>query len=63
MSYLKPQVTIPVSPKNSLYFPDGYGRDSYIFNDNGGLCKSGQRIVSSNKFPLSMNSIKSTPSK
>ena len=63
MSYLKPQVTIPLSPKNSMYLPDGFGRDSYISNNNGGLCKSGQRIIYPNEYPLpiSLNSIRSSP--
>ena len=33
------------SPRTSLYFPDGAGRDSYIFTNNGGLVKSGITIM------------------
>ena len=35
----------PVSPKLNQYFPDGHGRDSYIYTNNGGLSKSGLRII------------------
>ena len=42
---LKTNVSIPVSPRASMYFPDGHGRDSYIFTNNGGLSKSGLRIM------------------
>lgn len=44
---IKQPVAIPLSPRASLYHPDGYGRDSYIYNNNGGLYKSGQRVVNS----------------
>lgn len=50
MSYLaKSIVPIPLSPRTCIYFPDGYGRDSYIYSNNGGLCKSGMKIISSNE--------------
>jgi len=50
MSYLaKTIVPIPLSPRTSIYFPDGHGRDSYIYSNNGGLSKSGMRIISSNE--------------
>jgi hypothetical protein len=61
MSYLKQSVTIPLSPKNSSYPPDGFGRDSYIYYNNGGLCKSGQRVINSNEYPISINDIRSSP--
>jgi hypothetical protein len=51
MSFLKASkssISNPISPKLSTYLPDGYGRDSYIFNNNGGLSKSGQRIIDTN---------------
>lgn len=49
MSYIKTNASIPVSPRTSVYFPDGYGRDSYIYSNNGGLSKSGLRIINSNE--------------
>jgi hypothetical protein len=42
---LKTNASIPLSPRGSLYFPDGNGRDSYIFTNNGGLSKSGYRLM------------------
>ncbi len=42
---LKTNASIPVSPRTSIYFPDGHGRDSYIYTNNGGLSKSGLRIL------------------
>jgi hypothetical protein len=61
MSYLKQTVTIPLSPKNSMYVPDGCGRDSYIYNNNGGLCKSGQRIINSNDYPITIYDLRNSP--
>jgi len=58
MSFLKSSVSIPLSPRSSLYHPDGYGRDSYIYNNNGGLYKSGQRIINSNELSPSINNLK-----
>ena len=48
MTYIKSPISISLSPRSNIYFPDGYGRDSYIYNNNGGLCKSGQRVINSN---------------
>lgn len=50
--------SVPLSPKTSNYFPDGHGRDSYIYTNNGGLSKSGLRIISSNDFMSGQNSAK-----
>ncbi len=60
MSFLntKTIVPIPLSPKTSLYFPDGQGRDSYIFTNNGGLSKSGMRVISSNESYGNHNAIR-----
>jgi len=56
MSYLaKPNVPIPLSPRLNVYLPNGHGRDSYIYTNNGGLYKSGMRIVSSNDSHLGPN--------
>ncbi len=46
---LKTNVSIAVSPKTNVYFPDGHGRDSYIFSNNGGLSKSGLRVINFNE--------------
>jgi hypothetical protein len=50
-------VPVPLSPRSNLYHPNGKGRDSYIYNNNGGLFKSGQRIIDSLNSP-SINNIK-----
>jgi hypothetical protein len=42
---LKTHNSIHNSPRASMYFPDGHGRDSYIYTNNGGLSKSGYKIV------------------
>lgn len=56
MSHItKTNGSIPVSPRVSIYFPDGHGRDSYIFSNNGGLSKSGMRVVSSNETLINHN--------
>ena len=61
MRFHKQPLTIPFSPKNTTYMGDGFGRDTYILNNNGGLGKSGQRIVMSSEYPISVNDIKSSP--
>ena len=49
MSNLKTSNSINASPRASLYFPDGHGRDAYIFTNNGGLMKSGIKIMKVNE--------------
>jgi hypothetical protein len=57
MSILKSSKStlVPLSPRSNLYIPNGNGRDSYIYNNNGGLFKSGQRIIDSTKSPSLKN--------
>jgi len=57
---MKTNVSIPVSPRTSIYFPDGQGRDSYIYTNNGGLCKSGMRVVASNDSFMQNNASRFT---
>ena len=39
----------PISvPKVSIYHANGYGRDSYIYLNNGGFSKSINRLLMSN---------------
>ena len=52
---LKTNASIPVSPRASMYFPDGHGRDSYIYTNNGGLSKSGLRVVNFNESNGNLN--------
>ena len=63
MSFLKSSVSIPITPRASLYHPDGYGRDAYIFSNNGGLYKSGQRIINSRVSSPSILGLKTPSSK
>ena len=35
------------SPKVTIYYPDGHGRDSYVYGNNGGLSRLGYKIVTS----------------
>ncbi len=49
----KPYSTVSISPKSTIYVANGSGRDSYIFSNNGGLCKkpiNNLNIGSSTRF-------------
>lgn len=49
MTQIKTNNSIQLPPKSSIYFPDGQGRDSYIFTNNGGLSKTGLRIMNASE--------------
>ncbi len=60
MRFLKQPVIIQYSPKNTMYISDGLGRDTYISNNNGGLGKSGHRLITSNEYPIIINDLKTS---
>lgn len=49
------------NPKMTSYSPDGWGRDSYILTDNGGIFKSGSRLSKYQAFKHSTSSCSQSP--